>query len=189
MRYNLHLKKTLHIHWRCFNSELYEWILVLFRVWVRFYGFFFRARPRYALSLSLTLTVLFNSTLKVLFFTKIWINWAVIFPLYFPHSSILHLIAIFSYSSSATITKFPTSDWINICRTNTIAAIFRNAITVWLVVSINGILSTYYFCTLMCTTLVPSLNVWVCVCVFVIGEQNRFGPNTEPNRTNSISFD
>lgn len=149
--------------------------------------FFVFALAPVILSPSLTLTVLFNSTLKVLFVTKIWNNWAVIFPLYFPHSSILHLIAIFSYSSSATITKFPTSDWINICRTNTIAAIFRNAITVWLAVSINGILSTYYFCTLMCTTLVPSLNVWVCV--FVIGEQNRFGPNTEPNRTNSISFD
>lgn len=149
--------------------------------------FCFRARPRYALSLSLTLTVLFNSTLKVLFFTKIWINWAVIFPLYFPHSSILHLIAIFSYSSSATITKFPTSDWINICRTNTIAAIFRNAITVWLVVSINGILSTYYFCTLMCTTLVPSLNVWVCVCVcYRRTKPFRTKYWTKPNQFNFI---
>lgn len=108
-------------------------------------------------SANLFLFFFIVKTLLFFFFANIWIDWALLFFLsYFPHSSTLHLIAVFRIES--TNTKFRTSDWINIWVEQTwwnlffLSLVFTNVITIWFFMPINGILSTYYIYSLICTT-------------------------------------
>lgn len=97
----------------------------------------------------------------------------------------------------AATTKFRSSDWINICCVNMRVQHFKNAITVWFAVSINGILSTYYFYSLMCMLCCLALANAIESSRHRVGKWEKKVKHidqtkqnqTEPNQTNSISFD